>query len=61
MEEKDPPVQGIVNAVMAPIRRQRPEAGESGASAVGVALDADGNPIDQTDLLKLLEAEGKPQ
>ena len=54
-----PEVQGVVDAVMAPIMRKPANAGESKTSAVGVALDANGNPIDQTELLKLLAEEDK--
>ena len=40
-----PEVQGVVGAIMAPIKPRPANAGESITSAVGVALDNDGNPI----------------
>lgn len=53
-----PEQQGVVGAVMQPIKLGRP-AGESSTKAVGLALDEHGNPIDQTELLKLIEAESQ--
>lgn len=53
-----PEVQGVVNAVMAPIK-PKPNTGESKTSAVGAALDEHGAVIDQTEeLKKLLGVEG---
>lgn len=48
-----PEQQGVVNAVMAPIK-PKPNTGESKTCGVGVALDGDGNVIDQTEELKKL-------
>ncbi len=44
-----PETQGVVAAVIKPIVFKIPNAGESQVGAVGVALDADGKPIDQTE------------
>jgi hypothetical protein len=52
-KDGNPLVQGVVNAKIQPIVFKK-NTGESGASAVGQALDKDGNPIDQTELLRLL-------
>jgi hypothetical protein len=49
-----PEQQGVVNAVMAPIMPKPKNAGESKTVGVGVALDANGDVIDQTEELKKL-------
>lgn len=54
MSDPTPPVQGVVTAVIQPIVFKKANAGESTTKAVGVALDANGNPIDQTEELKKL-------
>lgn len=55
-----PEKQGVVDAVMAPIARPAKPDGESGAIAVGVALGADGQPLSEETILKLLSEQSKP-
>ncbi len=51
-----PEVQGVVDAVMAPIKPRPANAGESGAAAVGVALDENAKPLTEDEARKLAEA-----
>jgi hypothetical protein len=51
-----PEQQGVVGAVMAPIKPKPKNAGESGAKAEGVALDKDGKPLTEEEARKLAEA-----